>query len=196
MRGGCWLGLAVAVGACLPACTPVIPAEPPPANAPVPDHARDDPAPSEPGPIAEIVDGPAPTTPALVLPARFTALGRSCGEVDDQVSALCDTEGMAVGLAAPVDLVHDIPWDHIEVIHDETGRVRGGELEVGFVGPTQLWVRHVSCGICRRVIGVALVAELDRLSDEQRQRVQDEAGLPTEPVLRTREDWQRALAPQ
>jgi hypothetical protein len=94
-----------------------------------------------------------------------------------------------------VDSVPDIPWGRIQLIHEASGLDRGGSIKVGHVGE-RLWIEHVSCGICRRIIGVAIVADLDRLDDPQRRRIQDEAGLPTEPVLQTVDDWRRTLAPQ
>lgn len=188
VRARLTLAAAVVIAA---GCRPPVPAEPP-GETPTPDPAPD-PVPAE----VEVADTPpAESEPSpAAMPARFASLGSSCASVADEVTAYCDDDGNAVGLSAPVDLVPDIPWQRIHVEFERTGLERGGSLTVGFVGE-QLWVHHVACGICRRIVGTAIVAELDRLSDAQRSKIQDLAGLPAEPVLRTPEDWLRTLAPE
>lgn len=179
------------------ACMPALPADPPDAARPQPVEPAAEPS-HTPGQTPDDSND-APISPAEepspAVPARLSTIGSSCADVPDGVSAQCDAEGIAVSLSAPVDTVPDIPWERIQVIHEATGLDRGASIKVGNTGE-RLWIQHVSCGICRRILGVAIVADLDRLSDEQRRRIQDEAGVPTDPVLRTVEDWRRTLAPQ
>jgi hypothetical protein len=181
MRG---LGLSLL----LSACPPGIPATPPPTvdEAPTPAAvATPEPAPKETAqPVAE-----------SQLPERFAKLGRPCKEIarNDGVDAYCDARDIAVGLRTMVDMVHGVPPKGAKIIHDapRDNSGPGTELSIAFDGRL-LWIRAVTCGKCRRVMGWAFVGVLDELSDAQLADVQDRAQLPKAPLLRTPAAWEAA----
>ncbi|MBI3203481.1 MAG: hypothetical protein HYZ29_18225 [Myxococcales bacterium] len=149
----------------------------------------------EPDAAAEPVEGrEAAAAPAAVLPFAFTSLGGPCPKpAKSSRTVLCNASGRVTGIWAPVDTVDGTPPAGAQVIRDEPRRdfAPGRSLTVALEGE-RIWVRLVSCGACRRVMGWAFVGDLSLLSDEQLDSLQERVGLPASPRLGTAAAWRAA----
>jgi hypothetical protein len=131
------------------------------------------------------------------LPEPFAVLGALCSELPPVATqrVLCDRRGRVAGVRVPVDLVQGVPPASAERIHaeEQSGIPRGTALVVALEGE-RLWIRRVTCSMCRRVLGWSFVGDLERLEDADLRELQSTIGLPPSPLLRSREDWRRAYA--
>ena len=144
-----------------------------------------------------------PALPKAALPEAMSAVGESCGdnvnapiELDGGRVHYCGSDHLIAGVLVPVDFVHDIPPANAEVIQqriNDGGVIRGNSLTVAVEGE-RLWIHHVTCGMCRRIMGIAFVGDLDRLDDYALSDIQRRLQLPGAPLLRTSADWRDALA--
>ena len=65
----------------------------------------------------------------------------------------------------------------------------GRSLVVAVEGE-RLWVRQVTCGMCRRIMGWSFVGDLPKLGEDQLRAIQTRLGLPASaPTLKTAKDW-------
>ncbi len=154
-------------------------------------------------PVTDAQTPPAPQTDASAqarastpLPEPFRALGQRCDAADTSVrgaTVMCSAKGRVVGVWVPVDSVSGVPPAGAEIVRSEPRQALapGRSLVVGLEGE-RLWIQLVSCGACRRVMGVSFVGDLTQLSDEQLRVVQDRVGLPAAPVLVRAADWRKA----
>lgn len=131
-------------------------------------------------------------------PVVKSGMGQPCPDGAPQYPFLaryCDTAGRVSGVMMPVDLLHGVPPAGTEVLrHDaRTPEPPGQEVLVAAEGE-RLWVRAVSCGACRRVMGWSFVGDLPRLRDTEIQSLQERLGLPRDPVLKTAAAWKKTLA--
>lgn len=129
------------------------------------------------------------------LPRAFLSLGQPC-RADATPSELCGADGRVAGLVAPVDHVLAIPPDVADKLFDTRSEQGGADRELTIaVEGDRLWIRAVTCGRCRRIMGWGFVGELSRLSDAQLVSVQKRVGLPDDVgALRTAGAWKRAIA--
>ncbi len=106
---------------------------------------------------------------------------------------MCSTRGRVVGIWVPVDAVRGVPPPEAEVIRREPRRdfAPGRELVVALEAD-RLWIKLITCGACRRVMGVSFVGKLSKLSDEQMRVVQERIGLGDEPLLASPAAWRAA----
>lgn len=114
------------------------------------------------------------------LPRVFSALGGPC-RAESPHEELCGKDGVVAGVIVPVDHALDTPPPVAEVLLDERGGSgpRGTHTTVGAVGE-RLWVRAITCGGCRRIMGWAFVGDLPRLDDAQLLSLQRRLRLPAE----------------
>lgn len=127
------------------------------------------------------------------LPERFGGLGGPCPEKNDHELTFCH-DGRVTGIWAMVDTVHGVPPAGAEIIREEPRRefAPGRSLTVALEGD-RLWIKLISCGACRRVMGWSFVGDLSKLSDKQLSVAQARIGLPeTLPPLRTPKAWRDA----
>ncbi|MBI5547152.1 MAG: hypothetical protein HY901_25000 [Deltaproteobacteria bacterium] len=161
------------------------------------DRARA-PVPSA-GPDAEVHD-PLPRDEVFVPdPVGRSGLGQPCpGGADSgldrtYLAVFCDESGRISGVVMPVDVLHGVPPPRAEVLHEhpDPRDVPGQSLTVAVEGE-RLWIRRVTCGRCRRVMGWSMVGDLPRMRAEDLVQVQARLGLPAEPVLRDARAWREA----
>jgi hypothetical protein len=100
----------------------------------------------------------------------------------------CDAHKQLVGSWMPVD--HAKVPDDVEMIFEaEGGNTDQSRLWIGISGNT-LYIRHVTCGACRRVMGLGFIGHLDHMTSDQQRAVQKQLGLPdSAPLLETTEAW-------
>lgn len=122
------------------------------------------------------------------LPRAFAALGEPCAADTDKI--MCGSDGRIAGIRVPVDHALDGAPPQAENIRhespDEPARRHG--LDVAVEGE-RLWIRLVTCGTCRRIMGSAFVGDLPRLSAAQLKLVQRLVGVPDDKPLQTAADW-------
>jgi len=156
-----WLAMACALG---PKTPPPEPAEPVAVEA-APDDAAPTPAPTEPQPTVDCTGGP------------------------EVVHAYCEGASV-VGRWTAVDRM-TVPDDAEELFTAAApgaGSSRGRRLTVAVRGE-ELFLRLVTCGACRRVLGEAFEGRLDQLDEAQVLHVQETLGLTGEPAMRTAAAW-------
>ena len=127
------------------------------------------------------------------LDKAFVRLGEACSDADagKLPAELCDARGSVAAVIAMVDTVGDFPPASAEVIANRARSefAPGEELTIALEGE-RLFVRHVTCGACRRVLGFAVVADLNRLQDDGLRMVQARAGLAADaPLLPNANAW-------
>lgn len=160
-----WLAMACALG---PKAPPPEPAEPPAVEA-APEAPSPPPAPAAPEPPAE--------------PAADCAAG------PEVVHAYCEGTSV-VGQWTAVDRM-TVPDDAVELFMAAapgSGGSRGRRLTVAVRGE-ELFLRFVTCGACRRVLGEAFEGRLDQLDEPQVLHVQETLGLKGEPAMGTAAAW-------
>lgn len=138
-----------------------------------------------------VASGPAGRS---ALPRAFAALGRPC-RAEAPHEELCGKDGAVAGVIVPVDHALDTPPDSAEMLlgEREAREPRPKETSVGAEGE-RLWVRAVTCGNCRRIMGWAFVGDLPRLDDAQISSIQKRLGMPPEVgPLRTVSAWRAQL---
>jgi hypothetical protein len=112
---------------------------------------------------------------------------------DAGADAYCTEDGKLAGRWVPVDTLK-VPED-AELVFDAAHPDDEGQpsLSVAIHGET-LYLRHVTCGSCRRVIGQGFSGAVARMTEDQRAAMQAKLGLAAElPVLADIEGW-RAFA--
>jgi hypothetical protein len=151
-------------------------------------------------PPAQRADGGAASDDSSSPPERdvdANDLGAACPTEPEigrsQRRFLCDASGLVAGVWAPVDVLHDVPPEGAAILRDVPMQGdRGTSLRVGIAG-TKIYVQHVTCGRCRRILGEAFAGDFTRLSDEDLRALQEHLGLPGDPLLRTADAWKAAL---
>jgi hypothetical protein len=143
---------------------------------------------------------PAPRTRAP-LPKAFRLLGAKCPRGVTRVlptrhhgfgqRLVCGPGGRVVavfGSAYQLRLAHQQG-----VLYRLKPRTRRQpSLTVGHIGRA-IWIRKISCGACRRILGFTAMIRLDRLSPTQRLAFNRILGLPAKLRLLTPKQVQRAL---
>ena len=107
----------------------------------------------------------------------------------DQLTNYCTDAGKLAGQWVPVDMLK-VPADAEIVFHHKPEGVKEApELSVALVGQ-RLYIRQVTCGACRRVLGQGFAGHLAHLSEEQMRAVQAQLGLSEDmPLLNTPDQW-------
>lgn len=116
-----------------------------------------------------------------------------CPEGDEARRAIahyCTEDGKLAGEWVPVDTLR-IPDDAEVIFHDPGTSTEGNtELTLAIRGEDELYIRHVTCGQCRRVIGQGFSGHLAAMSPEQIRELETQLGLAEDmPVLETTETW-------
>jgi len=105
------------------------------------------------------------------------------------LAAYCTDAGELAGVWVPVDTLQ-IP-DDVEIIFNVQGpdTTRQPALLI-VLRDDELYIRQVTCGACRRVLGQGFAGQLSQLSPAQIGAVQVQLGLgPDLPALTTPEQW-------
>jgi hypothetical protein len=147
--------------------------------------------PDEPVDAATPSDGSVVTTPEAEgqPPTRARAPERLDCPADADADTYCTQDGKLAGRWVPVDTLR--PPAGAQPIFEATlpDLEKQPSLVISLVGAT-LYIKHVSCGSCRRVIGQGFSGELDTLSDEQLRALQSKLGLAGDsPLLDSPESW-------
>jgi hypothetical protein len=145
-----------------------------------PDSSDTDPSEPEPDPNAPKVDR-APL-PRAELPDCPTEPG-------DAIASYCTDDGKLAGQWVPVDTLK-VP-DDVEVIFNAEGpdASKQTSLLIATLGE-QLFIKQVTCGACRRVLGKGFAGHLSHMSEVQLRELQTELGLGTDmPTLDSAEKW-------
>ncbi|APR79017.1 Hypothetical protein A7982_04364 [Minicystis rosea] len=133
-------------------------------------------------------------------PVKQSGLGGPCppdAAVYPFLNRFCDTAGRVSGVIMPVDVLEGVPPAGAEILatDSEPGHPIKREYVVALdARGTRLWVRAVTCGDCRRMLGWSFVGDLARLEPGDLQTVQGRLGLPRDPVLKTADAWRKAVA--
>lgn len=153
---------------------------------------------AEPAASASAQEPDAGSAKLAALPERLARLGQPCEADGAEASVrwLC-SDGRVSAVAAPVDMVRGIPPDGATVLVDwererQPKSMRMPSLRVAREG-TRLWVRYVTCRACRRVMGIAAVADLDRLAPAQTVELRKWLQLSGDGALHGVAEWQRAF---
>lgn len=163
-------------------------------------------------PAARAAPGPAPRVPGTTrpLPAGFEALGSPCPAGTPRAvqgvrgfgqQLVCGPGGrVAAVFQSPyrLQLAHFPSFVHQQTPPAGAGAAllrRGSGLWVGVVGRT-VWVRKISCGACRRIMGWTAVFDPSALDDAARVALQRLVGLPLAPPLRSAAAWRQAYRPR
>jgi len=105
----------------------------------------------------------------------------------------CAADGSTAALQGPVDagFAHNL---RARQAWDARGTARWGQLPaiVVSVQGDLVIVENTTCPACARVMGMAWVLRPERAPDALLRTVQQTAGLPTEPLLRTVRAWRSA----
>lgn len=163
---------------------------------PSPEAGPAEPAAPDGGPAAaKAVEKAAPAPPVRPLspvPERFSALGGPCAPDRAENVAICGG-GRVAAIYAPVDLAVGAPPAAAEVVHEESAPPFNRSLLIALEGE-RIWIRMVTCGSCRRVMGWAFVGDLDKMSDEGLQGLAQRLRLPQDtPLMRTSGEWRSFL---
>lgn len=107
----------------------------------------------------------------------------------------CDANGKVTGVSMPVDVLHGVPPAGAQILRQDRqmDNPPGQEVVIAAEG-NRLWIKVVTCGHCRRVIGWSFVGDLPLLRDDEIRGLQTELGLPADPVLKTPDAWKTVLA--
>ncbi len=139
------------------------------------------------------------------LPAGFQALGGPCdpAATADQPATLampgtilCSPTGTVVGVYQMADALHDPPSTSTVLSEPKTAEYWSTTSYVA-LEHNRLLVHKVTCGECRRVMGLSFVGDVTAMTDGQRISVQTYlVGLPdTVPPLRSAEAWRAQAIP-
>jgi len=132
--------------------------------------------------------------------ARKAGLGQPCpgdgadaGARGAALALFCDGEGRIAGAVYPVDVLTGVPPPSAEIVFEakDPSGAPGQSLTVAVEGE-RLWIRRVTCGRCRRVLGWSLVADLPRTGAEDLRQLQVKLGLASLPPLRDARAWRKA----
>jgi hypothetical protein len=115
-------------------------------------------------------------------PARASVPELPDCPADADADTYCTPEGKLAGRWAPVDTVR--PPTTAETVFEAThpDNERQPSLTILLDGET-LYVKSVSCGSCRRVIGFGFSGDLAAMSDEQLRAMQTKLGLSRDVAL-------------
>lgn len=141
---------------------------------------------------AEKAPPPPPSRPLSPVPERFSVLGGPCAPDRAENVAICGG-GRVAAIFSPVDLAVGVPPAAAEVVHEESATPFQRSLLIALEGE-RLWIKMVTCGSCRRVMGWAFVGDLDRMSDEGLAGLAQRLRLPPDtPLLKTSALWRSFL---
>lgn len=169
---------------CLLACTTsnskVDADEPKPNTTVSADSSDTDPAPTAPDPN-EIQASP---SPAVDLPDCPTERG-------DALANYCTDDGKLAGSWVLVDTLQ-IPDDVVIIFNAEgPDQSKQTSLMIATHGEA-LYIRHVTCGACRRLLGQGFSGYPARMSEAQLRAMQTQLGLAEDtPLLDSAEAWAR-----
>lgn len=131
-------------------------------------------------------EGDADSDPAR---AEAPSLAECPAEAPEGGANYCTEDGKLAAFSGPVDRVK-VPESAEKLFYQEgTDTERKTYLAISAVGET-LYIRHVTCENCRRVLGKGYTAHLDHMSEEQVKALQAELGLDAEmAALTTAAAW-------
>jgi hypothetical protein len=143
-----------------------------------------------------------PNGPAVVTepeaegepPARADVAELPDCPADADADTYCTGDGKLAGRWVLVDMLR--PPTSAEIIFEAASRdiEQQPSLTILLDGET-LYVKQVTCGSCRRVIGWGFSGELDALSDEQLRALQVKLGLAVDaPLLDSPDAWRSYVA--
>jgi hypothetical protein len=132
-------------------------------------------------------NGPGTSEPEVVSPeaeppARAAPPQLPDCPADADADTYCTAEGKLAGRWVPVDTLR--PPESAQIIFEAThpDMEKQPSLVIMLDGET-LYIKKVTCGSCRRVIGWGFSGQLDALSDEQLRALQTKLGFGREPTL-------------
>lgn len=133
-------------------------------------------------------DGPAPT----IETASATEALPPCPE-QARGESYCTEDGKLAGEWMPVDMLR-VPEDAQVIFEASEGPTAGGSRQPSLtiaVDGEMIYLRHVTCGACRRELGDGFRGQLSAMTAEQTQAMQAKLGLDASmPVLDTAEKWE------
>jgi hypothetical protein len=145
-----------------------------PGNAEQPEQVAADGSNGE-GEVAPQTDGSA-DGPNVLGSALELADCPAEGDAHNMLVTYCNAAGKLVGSWSPVDLVR-VP-DEVEILfHAEHPDSKAQTSLLVCVHGEQLYIRHVTCGACRRVVGQGFAGVLAQMSAEQLRAMQKQLGL-------------------
>ncbi len=102
-----------------------------------------------------------------------------CEASEGEFTSYCTNDGKLAGRWMPADTLR-VPAD-VEIVFDAKGpdRPPQARLQIATRGD-ELYIKHVTCGACRRIIGRGFVGYPARMSAEQLREVQGRLGLAAE----------------
>lgn len=127
-------------------------------------------------------------------PARAAVAELPDCPADADADTYCTDDGKLAGRWVPVDTLR--PPTSAQTVFEATHPdiERQPSLVILLDGET-LYIKWVTCGSCRRVIGHGFQGELAALSDEQLRALQTKLGLPADaPLLDSAAAWRRYVS--
>ncbi|HVI03465.1 MAG TPA: hypothetical protein VM869_32450 [Enhygromyxa sp.] len=151
-----------------------------PSGEPEPDWSDTDPGEPEPDPNEQ--SPVARAMPADQLPACPSEQGNA-------LANYCTQAGKLAGSWVPVDTLK-VPDDVVIIFNAEgPDASKQTRLLIATRGD-ELYIEHVTCGACRRVLGQGFMGHVSHLSEDQRRELQTRLGLDgAMPVLDSTEAW-------
>lgn len=152
----------------------------------------------DPGPDSSDTDSPEYVDPGPPIASRAPVeqLPACPSEQGDALANYCTDDGKLAGQWLPVDLLK-LPGD-VHIIFTALGpdHSKRSSLLIATRGD-QLYIKQVTCGGCRRVLGQGFVGQPSQMSEAQLRELQTRLGLGTElPVLASTEAWASFCAGQ
>lgn len=146
---------------------------------PEPDWSDTDPGEPEPDPNEQ---PPIARAPAEELPACPTEQGNA-------LANYCTEDGKLAGTWVPVDLLK-VPDDVVVIFNAEgPDTSKQTSLLIATRGDA-LYIKQVTCGACRRVLGRGFAGQLSHMSEAQLRELQTQLGLAQDlPLLEDAAKW-------
>lgn len=134
------------------------------------------------------------------LPEKFRLLGQPCDPAKPEGppmipgSITCSREGRVSGVYQAVDFLPAPPVDAV-ILSEPKEIVFASTAYVALDGET-IWIRRVTCGGCRRIVGWSFIGNVSELSLRQLLTLQSDIGLEaTVPALESAAEWQKQPMP-
>jgi hypothetical protein len=158
------------------------------ADAPKPNTSADSSDADAPKPNPESEPEPSDPKPARA-PVPRAELADCPAEQGTAIANYCTDDGKLAGSWVPVDTLK-VP-DEVEIIFNAEGpdATKQTSLMIATRGD-ELYIKQVTCGACRRVLGQGFAGHLSHMSEAQLRELQKQLGLGDDmPVLESTEKW-------